>query len=121
MDETDYALSRIGNDYDGTLASHGRVSEETFRALQAAETVGATYKILVTGRRLDDLLAACSYERIFDLIVAENRAVAYSPITRQQTQLTKPPSKLFWTASRLVVSSRWRWDILSLGQRRHIA
>ncbi|HUW25904.1 MAG TPA: HAD family hydrolase [Gallionella sp.] len=80
-------------DYDGTLAAEDRVSEQAANALERLGTSGRR-AILVTGRRLDDLLAACHCTQLFDLIVAENGAIVYDPHSREETRLTNPPSKL---------------------------
>jgi trehalose-6-phosphatase len=80
-------------DYDGTLASRDRVSEEAVRALERLRPSGRR-AVLVTGRRLDDLLAACSCVWLFDRIVAENGAIVYDPASREETRLANPPSKL---------------------------
>ena len=81
-------------DYDGTLASHDKVPDETLRAIERLRTSGRR-AILVTGRRLHDLLAVFAHARLFDLIVAENGAVVYRPETREETTLANPPSKRF--------------------------
>ncbi len=51
--------------------------------------------ILLTGRRVDDLLAACPRLGLFDYVVAENGALIYDPRTREQTLLGKPPPAEF--------------------------
>ena len=51
--------------------------------------------ILVTGRRLDDLLAVCPHIELFDYVVAENGAVVYAPRTREETLLGKRPPARF--------------------------
>jgi hydroxymethylpyrimidine pyrophosphatase-like HAD family hydrolase len=81
-------------DYDGTLADNNRVSEQTVAALERLRASGRR-AILVTGRRLNDLLAVCDERcsKLFDLIVAENGAVIYEPGTRKETVLANPPSK----------------------------
>jgi hydroxymethylpyrimidine pyrophosphatase-like HAD family hydrolase len=79
-------------DYDGTLASHDAVSDRALSALDRLRTSGRR-AILVTGRRLDDLLAVFPGLRVFDLIVAENGAVVYNPGTREETTLGNPPPK----------------------------
>lgn len=79
-------------DYDGTLASNDKVSEDTIRALERLRASGRRV-ILLTGRRLDDLLTVCPYTYIFDCIVAENGAVIYEPGTRNVQMLANPPSK----------------------------
>jgi hydroxymethylpyrimidine pyrophosphatase-like HAD family hydrolase len=81
-------------DYDGTLASHDTVADETVRAIERLRTSGRR-AILVTGRRLHDLLAVFGHPRAFDLIVAENGAVVYDPGTREEATLANPPSKRF--------------------------
>ena len=80
-------------DYDGSIASHDRASEETIRALRRLKNSGRR-AVLITGRRLDDLRAVFQGERVFDLIVAENGGVLYNPETQERTQLANTPSKL---------------------------
>ena len=83
----------LATDYDGTLASDDKVAEQTIRALERLRVSGRR-AILITGRRLDDLLAVCSCVQLFDLIVAENGAIVYDPASREETRLANPPSKL---------------------------
>jgi hydroxymethylpyrimidine pyrophosphatase-like HAD family hydrolase/energy-coupling factor transporter ATP-binding protein EcfA2 len=83
----------LATDYDGTLASNDRVSEPAVHALERLRVSGRR-AILVTGRRLDDLLAVCSCVQLFDLIVAENGAIVYAPDSREETRLANPPSEL---------------------------
>ncbi|BAZ94389.1 phosphoglycolate phosphatase [Thiohalobacter sp. COW1] len=80
-------------DYDGTLVSDDRVSEPVAQALERLRVSGRR-AILVTGRRLDDLLAVCPCARLFDLVVAENGGIVYDPHSREETQLAPSPSKL---------------------------
>ena len=68
----------LATDYDGTLSSDDRVSEQAIRALERLRISGRR-AILVTGRRLDDLLAVCSCVQLFDLVVAENGGIVYAP------------------------------------------
>ncbi|HEU4582934.1 MAG TPA: HAD family hydrolase [Polyangiaceae bacterium] len=86
-------------DYDGTLADRDRISEQTAQALERLRASGRR-AIMVTGRRLDDLLAVCGQPKLFDLIVAENGAVIYDPGTRKETVLGNPPSKALLRALR---------------------
>lgn len=79
-------------DYDGTLATHDTVPDETVRAIERLRTSGRR-AILVTGRRLHDLLAVFAQPQVFDLIVAENGAVVYDPGSREEVTLANPPSK----------------------------
>jgi HAD superfamily hydrolase (TIGR01484 family) len=84
----------LATDYDGTLASNDRVPDQASHALERLRVSGRR-AILVTGRRLDDLLKVCSCTRLFDLIVAENGGIVYDPASRQQTRLADAPSEAF--------------------------
>ncbi|MCM5558393.1 HAD family hydrolase [Pleomorphomonas sp. JP5] len=67
-------------DYDGTIAEHGRVSavtEATLRALREANF----RMILVSGRRLQNILPICNVLDLFDRLILENGAVSYCPKT----------------------------------------
>ena len=86
-------------DYDGTLADNDRMSAETARAVERLKASGRR-AIMVTGRRLKHLLADCAYVKLFDLIVAENGAVVYEPLTREERVLGNPPSKALLKALR---------------------
>ncbi len=81
-------------DYDGTLASDGQVAADTVLALQRIRLSGRR-TILVTGRRLDELLAVFPRVTLFDSIVAENGALVYSPRTKETVLLGKPPPPAF--------------------------
>jgi hydroxymethylpyrimidine pyrophosphatase-like HAD family hydrolase len=81
-------------DYDGSIATDGRVDEAALSAIERLRMSGRR-AMLVTGRRIDDLLAACPRLRVFDYIVAENGAVIYEPRTREETLLAKPPPEGF--------------------------
>lgn len=84
-------------DYDGTIATHGRVGESTVSALERVRDSGRRL-ILVTGRRLEDLSIVFPRMELFDCIVAENGAVLYEPVRRRETLLTEPPSQQFIAA-----------------------
>jgi hydroxymethylpyrimidine pyrophosphatase-like HAD family hydrolase len=86
-------------DYDGTVASEGRISARVLDGLQRLKTSGRRV-ILVTGRRLDGLLAVCPQIEIFDAVVAENGGLFYDPERRQETVLGHPPSKQLLNALR---------------------
>ena len=47
--------------------------------------------ILVTGRQLPDLAAACPHTKLFDRIVAENGAILHTPATGRLRTLAAPP------------------------------
>lgn len=83
----------LATDYDGTLAADDRVPEPAVLALKRLRVSGRRV-VLVTGRRLDDLLVFCSCIQLFALVVAENGAVVYNPHSREETRLANPPSKL---------------------------
>lgn len=83
----------LAADYDGTIATDGHMSVEVVSAIKRLRTSGRRV-ILVTGRRLDDLLSVCPHIALFDYIVAENGAVIYDPRTREERVLgRKPPIK----------------------------
>src|SRR5690348_16605944 len=84
----------LAADYDGTIAVDGRMSEATAAALARLRRSGRR-AILVTGRRLDDLLTVCPQIELFDYVVAENGAVVYTPGTREVALLGKRPPDRF--------------------------
>lgn len=80
----------LASDYDGTLASHGRVDRDTVEGLQRLAATGRTL-ILVTGRQVDDLLGVFPELTLFDSVVAENGAILYRPASRNTRVLAQPP------------------------------
>src|SRR5262249_47740769 len=80
--------------YDGTLAEDGRVSRETVAALDRIRASGRQL-ILVTGRKLDDLLEIFCETRLFHRVVAENGAVLYRPTAAEERLLAEPPPERF--------------------------
>jgi HAD superfamily hydrolase (TIGR01484 family) len=89
----------LATDYDNTLATQGRVSAATRRALERLRASGR-HAILVTGRRLEDLLGVCECCALFDYVVAENGALVYETDSREITLLGDPPSERFVAALR---------------------
>jgi HAD superfamily hydrolase (TIGR01484 family) len=81
-------------DYDGTIASEGRVDDQTHQALERLRASGRKL-LLVTGRELDDLMATFPHLHLFDRIVAENGALVYAPDTRETELLADAPSEEF--------------------------
>jgi len=79
----------LATDYDGTLATDGQLSEEAIGALKRLRASGRRV-ILVTGRRLVELLDVLPQIDLFDCVVAENGAVIYIPQTREETILCPP-------------------------------
>jgi HAD superfamily hydrolase (TIGR01484 family) len=84
----------LATDYDGTLASHGTVAPETIAALRRLAATGRKL-ILVTGRRIDDLMRVFPEVAIFDRVVAENGPLIYRPHSRETRVLSKPPPAAF--------------------------
>jgi HAD superfamily hydrolase (TIGR01484 family) len=78
--------------YDGTLATDGTLSSAAALALERLRVSGRR-AILVTGRRVDDLMRVCSRMQMFDLVVAENGAVVYDPQSHESTLLASPPAR----------------------------
>src|SRR6188768_1515373 len=91
----DMDLSRfkaLASDYDGTLAHDGAVRENTLAALQRLKSAGHRL-VLVTGRVIHELVATFPDYAVFDLIVAENGALLFDPITQEAKLLgPRPPS-----------------------------
>src|SRR5256885_13193414 len=86
-------------DYDGTLATDGRVFPETLSALERLLASGRRL-VLVTGRELDQLQTVCPYLDLFEYVVAENGALLYEPSTRKETALAQRPPDSFVAALR---------------------
>jgi hypothetical protein len=84
----------LAADYDGTLASDGKVDDSTIDALERARSSGRKL-ILVTGRHLPDLCKIFPNLELFDRVIVENGGVLYRPQTREQKLLTEPPDERF--------------------------
>jgi hydroxymethylpyrimidine pyrophosphatase-like HAD family hydrolase len=89
----------LATDYDGTLARDGEVSGATLKALSRLRASGRK-TILVTGRELPELLWIFPEVELFDLVVAENGALLYSPKDRWEQLLAEPPPARFVMALR---------------------
>jgi HAD superfamily hydrolase (TIGR01484 family) len=89
----------LATDYDGTLATGGKVSEATLEALKRLQKSGRKL-ILVTGRQLDDLCQVFPEVNLFDCAVVENGAVLYFPSTREELLLGNLPPESFVQALR---------------------
>ena len=83
-----YALA---SDYDGTIATAGRVSPSTLDALRRFRDSGH-HLILVTGREMDDLKSIFPDYSVFEMIVAENGALLHDTTSGEETLLAPPPS-----------------------------
>jgi HAD superfamily hydrolase (TIGR01484 family) len=81
-------------DYDGTLATHGRVDEATLAALERLLASGRKL-ILVTGRELEDLQSVFPHLDLFEWVVAENGALLYRPGSKEEKLLAQRPPEKF--------------------------
>jgi HAD superfamily hydrolase (TIGR01484 family) len=81
-------------DYDGTLATKGRVPGQVLRALDHFRSSGG-HLLLVTGRIQDDLLKVFPAGRTFSRLVVENGAVLVQPDTGELEELAGRPSDEF--------------------------
>src|SRR6185312_9821159 len=89
----------LATDYDGTAATHGVLDDATAAALVRLRATGRKL-LLVTGRQIADLQAACPSLGLFDAIVAENGALVYRPTSREVRLLAAPPPSDFVQALR---------------------
>ncbi len=83
-------------DYDGTIATHGKISLNAQQALITAKQAGVLV-CLITGREFEDLLHVCPQITLFDLVIAENGAVLYLPTSGEISDLASPPPAEFIT------------------------
>ena len=79
----------VALDYDGTLATHGKVGESTVSALEQVVQSGRKL-VLVSGRQLEELLEIFPGHELFEWIVVENGALLYCPRTRETRLLADP-------------------------------
>ncbi|MBO9202270.1 MULTISPECIES: HAD-IIB family hydrolase [Niastella] len=84
----------LAADYDGTLATHGKVEQEVIDALYRFKA-STRQLILVTGRVLDELKVVFPEYELFDRIVAENGALLYNPATKEERLLGERPPASF--------------------------
>jgi hydroxymethylpyrimidine pyrophosphatase-like HAD family hydrolase len=84
----------LAADYDGTLAHHGRIDDDTWAAIRRFRDTGRKV-VMVTGRELDELLALLAHPELFDRIVAENGALVYTPATKEIRVACTPPPPEF--------------------------
>ncbi len=89
----------LAADYDGTLATDGRVDAETIARLEQLLASGRKV-ILVTGRELGELLEIFPQIPLCERVVAENGAVLYRPETHEHKILGLPPPESFVEALR---------------------
>jgi HAD superfamily hydrolase (TIGR01484 family) len=84
----------LAADYDGTLATHGRVDDATIAALEKLRATGRKL-VLVTGRELPELSEVFEHLDLFERVVAENGALLYTPQTREEKPLAAAPPEAF--------------------------
>ncbi len=84
----------LATDFDGTLATQGKVAPETVAALKRFKDSGRKL-ILVTGRELPELKERFAEFVIFDKIVAENGALLYTPASEEERVIATPPPVSF--------------------------
>ena len=89
----------LATDYDGTLATDGKVTAETVASLKDLLATGRRL-VLVTGRELDDLMTVYPDLTIFERVVAENGALLYRPATKERRRLAEPPPAALLAALR---------------------
>jgi hydroxymethylpyrimidine pyrophosphatase-like HAD family hydrolase len=89
MEERRMRYLALAVDYDGTAASDNKLSDVAASAIERLRVSGRRV-VLVTGRRVSDLLRVCPRVALFDLVVAENGAVIYDPQRREEVALAAP-------------------------------
>ena len=89
----------LATDYDETIAVKGRLEANAISPLERLRASGRK-AILVTGRTVDDLMAACPRLDLFHCVVAENGAVLYWPTARETNVVCEPLPPAFVAALR---------------------
>lgn len=89
----------LATDYDGTLATDGRMDSATVDTLKKFLATGRRL-VMVTGRELPDLIQTCPELDLFELVVVENGALLYRPSTKEEKALAAPPPEKFIQALR---------------------
>jgi HAD superfamily hydrolase (TIGR01484 family) len=81
-------------DYDGTIATEGRVTPSTMEALTKWKSGGRKI-ILNTGRGLESVRRVFPSLSFFDVLVLENGGVLYLPETGEERMLCDSPKETF--------------------------
>lgn len=79
----------LATDYDGTLATDGKVDEQTLSSLRRFLSSGRKL-VLITGRELPDLKQVFPQLGMFARVIAENGALLYRPATGEEELLCTP-------------------------------
>jgi len=94
----------IATDYDSTLATENYAFPPALAALRQAKAEGRKL-VLVTGRELESLRSVFSGITMFDLVVAENGALLYTPSSSRERLLCQAvPNGLFTALERRAVT-----------------
>jgi hypothetical protein len=80
----------LATDFDGTMASDGRVEADTVNALMRLRASGRRL-VMVTGRELPDLNAIFPHVDAFDVVIGENGGLMHIPSAGTTTCLAPPP------------------------------
>jgi hydroxymethylpyrimidine pyrophosphatase-like HAD family hydrolase len=109
----------LASDYDGTIATAGRVDVGTIAALSRLKGHGWSL-ILVTGRLLEDLRLVFPGLDLFDLVVVENGGILFRPSKKKFVPLASPPADglvkdlrqagIPITAGRVVLATERKWS-----------
>jgi hydroxymethylpyrimidine pyrophosphatase-like HAD family hydrolase len=84
-------LAAIALDFDGTIAVNDVFDPGVRAAVGDVRRLGI-YVLLVTGRRVPDLMRVAGDLSCFDVVVGENGAVLYFPANDRHVRLGRPPS-----------------------------
>jgi hydroxymethylpyrimidine pyrophosphatase-like HAD family hydrolase len=84
----------LATDYDGTIASQGKVDITTVTALGRVLASGRKL-VLVTGRHLPELKTVFPRLELFARVVVENGALLYRPDTYEEKRLSEAPPQRF--------------------------
>lgn len=84
----------LAADYDGTLATDGKVDGSTLEALRRLRASGRKL-VLVTGRHLPDISEVFPHLELFDRVIVENGGLLYRPQSGDQKPLAEPPNERF--------------------------
>jgi hydroxymethylpyrimidine pyrophosphatase-like HAD family hydrolase len=87
------SYSALATDGDGTLMRGKNLTKATITALGRMRAAGRKL-ILATGQRKEQL-AEFPHIELFDLVVGENGAILYSPVTKEARPLADPPPPTF--------------------------
>jgi hydroxymethylpyrimidine pyrophosphatase-like HAD family hydrolase len=83
-------LRAFATDFDGTLAHDGTVPKAALAGLERLKKAGFVL-LLVTGREIEELSQIFTRLDLFDMVVAENGGLLYSPANKVSQPLAEPP------------------------------